>query len=335
MHANGARRLSDSFVPGHYDVLCARGKKARNSEGNRRFRALVQLHQEKYNAATCKVEKSTIVSHIVDTVRHASPQGGFVKFVEGAYWEVGDRAAKERVGQTFRDFLPTKYASSTKAKAQAREEKMTRTISTLISLSQQSQRRYPDREDSHGATSNHSPDDHSVENTSEMPFIKDISVPDNFDECSLAFHTTEVLEALRSSIHTIGSGSLSGSIAESLSSSSRGSIASSFRGSRGQDLQPRSAYFHLDSFVEAPPAYIGNAYRDSVESSLSPVSFRRHASTADTKIMASPRWSLVDTMVMENLSLAGKLTFDFSMDLDEEPMDEDLKNFYESVGVSA
>lgn len=120
---NGARKLAKDFTPGKYDVLCARGKKAHESEGNRRFRALVKLHQTKYAACSCKVEKSKIVSHIVSTVRNASPNGGFVKIIDGAYWEAGDRAAKEKVGQTFRDFLHTKYSSSTKAKARARMEK--------------------------------------------------------------------------------------------------------------------------------------------------------------------------------------------------------------------
>lgn len=120
---NGARRLSKSFQVGKYDVMCARGKKAHESEGNRRFRALVKLHQTKYAACTCKVEKSKVVSHIVNTVRNASPNGGFVKIIDGEYWEAGDRAAKEKVGQTFRDLLHTKYSSSTKAKARARMEK--------------------------------------------------------------------------------------------------------------------------------------------------------------------------------------------------------------------
>ena len=36
---------------------------------------------------------------------------------------MGDRAAKEKVGQTFRDLLHTKYSSSTKAKARVRVQR--------------------------------------------------------------------------------------------------------------------------------------------------------------------------------------------------------------------
>lgn len=124
VNAHGKRRLSDDFTPGPYDVICARGKAAHNSEGNVRFRALVQEHAEQYGSCTCKYEKSKIVSHIVNTVRTAAAyhQGGFVKSTNGGtmWFEVGDRAAKEKIGQTFRDLLHTKYSSSTKAKARVR-----------------------------------------------------------------------------------------------------------------------------------------------------------------------------------------------------------------------
>ena len=93
----GMRRLSPPFRPGPFDVICARGKLAYEAEGNRRFRSLVSQHQEKYRACTCKFQKSKIVSHIVDTVRSASPHGGFVKQIDGVWFEVGDRHAKEKV----------------------------------------------------------------------------------------------------------------------------------------------------------------------------------------------------------------------------------------------
>jgi len=117
---HGKKQLSPFFQPGPYDCICARGKDAFNHEGNRRFRALVKMHQESYASSTCKYQKSKVVSKIVNPVRQASPQGGFVKLVKGVWYEVGDRAAKEKIGQTFRDLLHTKYSSSTKAKAQRR-----------------------------------------------------------------------------------------------------------------------------------------------------------------------------------------------------------------------
>ena len=126
VNAHGKRRLTDDFTPGPFDVICARGKAAQHSEGNTKFRALVAEHAEHYGQCTCKYEKSKIVSHIVNTVRKAAAyhKGGFVKQIDGHCWyEVGDRAAKEKIGQTFRDLLHTKYSSSTKAKARARIQK--------------------------------------------------------------------------------------------------------------------------------------------------------------------------------------------------------------------
>lgn len=126
-HPNKKRALHPLFQPGPLDVICARGKTAYDHEGNCRFRALVNLHKESYaTVSTCKYQKSKIVTEIVNTVRQASPHGGFVKLVNGVYYEVGDRAAKEKIGQTFRDLLHTKYTSSTKAKARARVERRTK-----------------------------------------------------------------------------------------------------------------------------------------------------------------------------------------------------------------
>jgi hypothetical protein len=106
--------LSPGFVPGPHDCICGRGKKSFEHIGNQRFRAIVSRHLQKYSGATTKLEKSLLVSTIVDTVRDNSPKGGFVKFAEstGMWHEVGDHLAREKVGQAFRDALHTKYRSS-------------------------------------------------------------------------------------------------------------------------------------------------------------------------------------------------------------------------------
>lgn len=116
------RPLAHNFTPGGYDVICARGKKAHCHPGNRRFRLSVGMNLEKYSKAQSKLDKSLIVSYIVDTVRQNSLDGGFVKFEDGRYFEVGDHIAREKVGQSFRDLLHTKYKSSTKAKKRRRQK---------------------------------------------------------------------------------------------------------------------------------------------------------------------------------------------------------------------
>jgi hypothetical protein len=114
-------RLSSDFIPGPCDVICARGKDAKNHEGNRRYREQVQKSLDTYAKANTRYEKPLIVSEITDDVWSASPDGGFVKKVDGVWHEVGDHLAREKVGQGFRDSLHGLYKSSTKAKRKRRE----------------------------------------------------------------------------------------------------------------------------------------------------------------------------------------------------------------------
>jgi hypothetical protein len=113
--------LPANFEPAPMDVICARGKQAHSHPGNRRFRLRVSMNLERYSKATTKLDKSLIVSSIVEAVRQASPEGGFIKRQGGCWFEVGDHVAREKVGQSFRDLLHTKYKSSTKAKKRRRE----------------------------------------------------------------------------------------------------------------------------------------------------------------------------------------------------------------------
>ncbi|CAB9509374.1 expressed unknown protein [Seminavis robusta] len=93
---NGKRMLHPSFRPGPYDVICARGKQAFDHVGNKRFRAIVRMNRDAYVDALTKYHKSQIVSKISNSIRHASPDGGFVKLIHNRWHEVGDRPAKVR-----------------------------------------------------------------------------------------------------------------------------------------------------------------------------------------------------------------------------------------------
>lgn len=112
---------------GPLDVICARGKKALNHSGNVRFRALIDGSLEEYSTCKTKLEKSLIVSKVVDAVRQASPYGGFIKQFDGVWYEVGDHTAREKTGQSFRDLLHTQYKSSTKAKMARRKHQQDKT----------------------------------------------------------------------------------------------------------------------------------------------------------------------------------------------------------------
>ncbi|CAB9500999.1 Nitrilase family, member 2 [Seminavis robusta] len=122
--APGMKALATGFVPGEFDVICKRGKAAKDHPGNKWFRSLIQEHIQEYSECETKLDKSFVVSKVLKRVRKASPQGGFVKeFQGGTYWEVGDRLSREKIGQTFRDMLHNQYKSSTKAKASRRKQK--------------------------------------------------------------------------------------------------------------------------------------------------------------------------------------------------------------------
>jgi hypothetical protein len=68
----------------------------------------------RYSQAGSKTAKSIIVSEIIDVIRQAG--GNFCKNKRGAWFEVGDHHAREKVSTLLRDLLYTQYRSSAKAK---------------------------------------------------------------------------------------------------------------------------------------------------------------------------------------------------------------------------
>jgi len=121
--AHSMRFLPDGFSPGEHDVLCGRGRKCFNHPGNVKFREIVQGYLPQYSKAMTKLEKSYILSDVVEKVRKNSGIGGFVKKNEdGRWYEVGDFLAREKTSQAFRDVLHDKYKSSNTSKKKRRQE---------------------------------------------------------------------------------------------------------------------------------------------------------------------------------------------------------------------
>jgi hypothetical protein len=114
-------KFADNYVPGKYAVICGRGKACTASTGNRNLRSLVMSYLKPYSQSRNKVEKSSIVSAIMTSVRQASPDGAFVKIEAGVWREVDEGFAREKIGCLFRDYLHTQYRSSTKAKLARRK----------------------------------------------------------------------------------------------------------------------------------------------------------------------------------------------------------------------
>lgn len=117
---NEITELGSNFVPGKYDVLCSRGKVAWSHYGNVFLRELVALNANRYNAAKSRLERTILVSEIVDYIR--SRGTGFVKQeLNSDNWiEVGDDLAREKIGQMMRNILGS-FRSSLKSKTAMRK----------------------------------------------------------------------------------------------------------------------------------------------------------------------------------------------------------------------
>ncbi|CAB9506547.1 Nitrilase family, member 2 [Seminavis robusta] len=108
--------LPESYEPSKFSVICGRGKGSYQSDGNINFRALVKSNLERYKEAPGRLEKSFIVSEVLNCIRESCPVGAFVKYEKGRWYDLDDTVCREKVGSLFRDFLHTTYKSSSKAK---------------------------------------------------------------------------------------------------------------------------------------------------------------------------------------------------------------------------
>ena len=116
--------LPKNFKPHNYSVLIGRAKDCKEAIGNRRLKVLVDLALPKYKDAKYKMQKTIVVSSLVETIQGAcGHHGAFIKFSDGQWWEVDDATAREKVGYALRDLLSDKYKSASKAKSAVRRRK--------------------------------------------------------------------------------------------------------------------------------------------------------------------------------------------------------------------
>ena len=93
-----------------YDVLNGRGKAALYNTGNRRLREKLERELGVYKSATGKKERSMLIRSIVEWVRRKG--GRFLKWHRGRFVDIGDPAARAKVGHALRDMLASKKESA-------------------------------------------------------------------------------------------------------------------------------------------------------------------------------------------------------------------------------
>jgi len=132
--ASSTKENQQIIKPGPFDVICARGKQAYNYPGNQYFRSVVAKATAKYSKVESKLQRSMIVTEIVDAIREKG--NGFIRQTgQGEWIECSDVMCREKVGQHFRNALGTMYKSSTKSKRRVKEEcipKLAEDLSGLV-----------------------------------------------------------------------------------------------------------------------------------------------------------------------------------------------------------
>ena len=97
-----ATPLGEDYTVGPADVVCGRGKGFYNQPGNRRFRAIVWGHVPAYQTARTKLDKTLVLSQIVEAVQE---HGRFVKRRNGVWIEIGEEQAREKAGHAIREAM--------------------------------------------------------------------------------------------------------------------------------------------------------------------------------------------------------------------------------------
>lgn len=104
---------------GVYDVLCGRHKASFNNIGNRRFRVTVSLSLSRYMSAPSRKDKTVVIKSVAALIQ--SNGGRFLQRTRGAWVDLNEKQAHEKVGHALRDMAmaSAKAESCTSARPQA------------------------------------------------------------------------------------------------------------------------------------------------------------------------------------------------------------------------
>lgn len=132
--AEKSAELGTILTPTPQMVICGRGKKIRQHEGNVSFRRTVMAFLIDYRRATSKAQKSAVVSSVFDEV---NAEGPFVKQNQqsGQWYVVSEAAAREKISQCFRDCLHDRIGAKDLASVSPKLERKTSKAKEAINMS--------------------------------------------------------------------------------------------------------------------------------------------------------------------------------------------------------
>lgn len=114
--------LGKNFTPGHWDVVCGRGKNWLEYISNRRFRVLVANHLFDYFETISRKKKSQVIGSIVSAIQTC---GSFVrKGPDGTWYRLSTKEAREKVSHCLRDCLIDPQNEQVKWSVEVRKERL-------------------------------------------------------------------------------------------------------------------------------------------------------------------------------------------------------------------
>lgn len=100
--------LPRDYKPSSFDIMCASGAQFFQHPANVTFREIITRYLPSYEAASSKLQKSTLVKNIIREVNSRSPPGTTTQFIRldkhvGLWFMLNPAAVRQKVGQTLRE----------------------------------------------------------------------------------------------------------------------------------------------------------------------------------------------------------------------------------------